>query len=361
MFNNFKRKRIANLENQNLENTSTKPVKNIIFRLFKLSIWIILIILFLTYNSYNNFKEEILVSQKTFIEINSWDNYYYIAEKLNINSRFLKTYIKNNNPDYNLMAWNFYIRENAKVSDILEDLQKPIILDQIDITILEWWNIYDIDYYLTNKKLINKGEYINYVTSNEKIEALKEYFPFIEWLETLEWFLYPDTYTVNSNPFKINQFVIKQLENFEIKVYNKILKNLSNKEIEDLVNLSSIVEKEERNSNEKATVAWILKKRLDNWWMIWADITVCYPYKLTSEECKMVVTKYLNIKTDYNTRQMRWLPKTPIWNPTYETINATLNYKETNYWFYLHDTVTGKIYYAETNEWHEQNKRLYLR
>ena len=58
---------------------------------------------------------------------------------------------------------------------------------------------------------------------------------------------------------------------------------------------------------------------------------------------------------------MTWLPKSPIWNPSYETINATLNSKTTPYYFYLHDTQTSKIYYWKNNAEHERNKNLYLR
>ncbi|MBT3726328.1 hypothetical protein HOG21_01105 [bacterium] len=36
----------------------------------------------------------------------------------------------------------------------------------------------------------------------------------------------------------------------------------------DLINLASIVEKEEKNPEEKSSVAGILKKRLDSEWMI---------------------------------------------------------------------------------------------
>ncbi|MDR1987863.1 MAG: hypothetical protein LBQ24_03770 [Candidatus Peribacteria bacterium] len=68
--------------------------------------------------------------------------------------------------------------------------------------------------------------------------------------------------------FKINEFVIRQLETFETKVYDKILQNLSVNEINNLVNLASIVEKEEKNINEKPIVAGILKKRFDNGWQI---------------------------------------------------------------------------------------------
>jgi UPF0755 protein len=339
---------------------------NPFLRIFQLSILIFIIIWFFIYKWYSDFKTDILVEKEIVIEVKEWEIIQDLADKLGINRNYLKIYLKKNNPDFELIVWNFKIEENSNIEEVLKWLQKPIILDEISITILEWWNIYDIDEYLTNKKLIEKGEYINYVNNPEKIKALTEFFTFIKWLNTLEGFLYPDTYKVISNNFKINVFVIKQLENFENKIYNKIFtenekQKYDNKTIEEVINLASIVEKEEKNLDEKATVAGILKKRLNEWWMIWADITVCYPHELTANACKMVVTKYINEKSEYNTRTMQWLPKTPIWNPSFETINATLNSKDTSYWFYLHDSVTWKIYYAETNAQHEQNKRLYLR
>lgn len=325
--------------------------------------FIIFVIIFSWYHyiNYNKFINESLISNDIIIEIKSGDNFSNLWNKIEeLNNNYYKYYIKNNTPNFELQAWSYKLNSWSNINDIILSLNKPIN-DEISITILEWWNIYDIDEALNKKWLIDAWEYINYVTDKEKINALKEFFPFLWDIETLEWFLYPDTYMVSISPFKINNFVIKQLETFEIKVYEKILKNLDTKTITDLVNLASIVEKEERNNNEKPTVAGILKKRLNAWWMIWADITVCYPHKLTSEECKFSVTKYLYDKNDYNTRQMVWLPKTPIWNPNFTTINATLNHKETPYWFYLHNVSSWKIYYAETNLEHEQNKARYMK
>ncbi len=37
---------------------------------------------------------------------------------------------------------------------------------------------------------------------------------------------------------------------------------------------------------------------------------------------------------------MLGLPLTPISNPSFETIYATINSKKTPYWFYLHNTKT---------------------
>jgi UPF0755 protein len=152
------------------------------------------------------------------------------------------------------------------------------------------------------------------------------------------------------------------LKNFRAKIINSgLISDMWSIELFDIITLASIVEKEERNSSEKSTVAGILKKRLDEWWMIGADITVCYPFRLTAEECKLSVTKYLYEVNDYNTRQKTGLPAGPIWNPSFESINATINSKDSEYYYYLHDTLTGQIYYGRTNAEHDRNKQLYLR
>lgn len=343
----FKSNRVWQLKNQN---PIIKILKFIIF------VWIMYFFVLIYW--YSNFKSDTLVDKETFIKMEEWETMDNIPEKLGINYDYFKVYTKLNKVELELKAWSYRIKEKSDIKQIIESLKKPVFMWEINLTLLEWWNIYDVDEYLVNKWLIKKWEYIDYVTNSEKIQKLTEFYTFIKWLNTLEWFLYPDTYTIDSGNFKMNNLVTKQLDSFETKVYKKILSNLNNNEIEKLINLSSIVEREERNNDEKATVAWILKKRLDNNWFIWADATVCYPHELTAQECKMVVSKYIKEKSDYNTRTMKWLPKTPIWNPSFDTIDATLNYKKTPFWFYLHDR-NGEIHYAETNAEHEENKSRY--
>lgn len=369
---------------RNNKNQKKKWGKVIWIILFIIIIWIIFYAVF----SYKSFKTKILVQNDLIVKIEAWDNFNNLSKKLNeikeLGSWQYSLYMKNNKPDYQLWVWNYKIKWGSNIQWVIKWLKTPITND-INIVILEWWNIYDIDKCLSDpgsflyekdskeytcmykndwwervylkEPLIETWEYISYVTNKEKIDALKQYFPFIDKQETFEWFLYPDTYKVDWINFKINEFVIKQLETFEVKVYEKLLTNYNPEKITEIVNLASIVEKEERNPKEKSTVAWILKKRLNSWWMIWADITVCYPHELTSNECKMVVSKYINEKSDYNTRTMTWLPKTPIWNPSYETIEATINDKKTDYWYYLHNVSTWKIYYWKTNAEHEANKQ----
>lgn len=361
----FRKKRIENIEidNISINNFEIKNKKSSLsFRFIKLIIWLGIIFYAYYYFSYSSFLNKELVKDNLMLNIEKTDTLSNLWNKIEeLDNIWYKIYLRKNNPDFQLREWTYLIEWWSNIEDFLESLNKPLISEE-NVTILEWWNIFDIDKYFSDKWLIKSWDYINYVTNSGNIKVLSERFKFLDKnLTTLEWFLYPDTYRILANNFDIWTFVSRQLVNFENRVYNSILKNYDTKKIVEIVNLASIVEKEERNINEKPTVAWILKKRLNAWWMIWADITVCYAHKLTSDECRLSVTKYLYDKNEYNTRQMRWLPKTPINNPTFETINATINHKETKYWYYLHSVSTWKIYYAETNAEHERNKVNYMK
>lgn len=342
------------------KNLHFEKKQNIWFRIFKLMIWLTIIISIVFYYQYSQFKTEVINKEEQIIKITEDDNFYNLWEKFWINNFYYKIYLKNNTPDFELQQARYLIPKDANIEQIIKSLKTPITPEEINITVLEGWNIFDTDEMLTKKGLIGKWEYIKYTENIEKIVALTKFFPFIEWLTSLEGFLYPDTYTIDTSNFKINNFVILQLETFENKVYNKLFKNtqISTSDQQDVINLAAIVEKEERNPNEKSTVAGILKKRLNAGWMIGADITVCYPHRLTSQECKLVITKYIAEKSDYNTRTKRGLPKTAIGNPSFETINATLNDKDTPYWFYLHNIKSWKVYYWKTNAEHTANKKF---
>jgi cell division protein YceG involved in septum cleavage len=75
----------------------------------------------------------------------------------------------------------------------------------------------------------------------------------------------------------------------------------------------------------------------------------------------MNLSKYIGEKNEYNTRTMIWLPKTAISNPSFESVNAVINSKDTPYYYYLHDTTNWQVYYAKTNEEHIKNKKLYIK
>lgn len=79
-------------------------------------------------------------------------------------------------------------------------------------------------------------------------------------VSSLEGFLYPDTYNVAKDKPLIPQLVNKQLQGFQTRVRSKISEPV---DFYKTLILATVVEKEERNNDNKATVAGIFLKRLE--------------------------------------------------------------------------------------------------
>lgn len=324
----------------------------------KLILLILLIVPIYFLYSYNSFKSAVLTPEEKILEIKKWDTYRSLANKFDLNADYLKAYLKLNPPSKDLQAGNYKLKKWLNIDGVIESLKNPITNDK-QITILEWWNIYDIDNLLSKDDYIKAWDLIS--LNKEKLDKYKKEYAFLSSTETLEWFLYPDTYSINPNNFKLEDFIKTMLENFDKKVITELEINPKDTDLYDNIILASIVEKEEKSVKEKATVAWVLKKRMKENWFIWADATVCYPYELTFDECTPAfIWNHIQDNNEYNTRNKLWLPKTPICNPSADSIEAVYNAKNTPYYYYLHDE-NWQIHYATTNEEHVANKMLYIK
>ncbi len=246
-------------------------------------------------------------------------------------------------------------------SEFLQNLASKPKINELNFTILEGRSIYDIDDSLAKKGLIQRGEYRDATRYNMEIRIAK--FPFLAsaWnIKNLEGFLMPDTYRIRENKI-IDDLITLQLKNFEKKVRTPYISEIKNHKLDlyKLVTLASIVEKEEKNSNNKSTVAGIFMNRIDKNMLLWADITLCYNFKKPYTSCtsKLINEKVYDKSNPYNTRMNGGLTPTPIGNPSAETILSVLNYKKTPYLYYLHNVKSWQIYYGKTLEEHNKNKQ----
>ena len=339
-------------------------------KFFKILFFLWIIVWWYFYIWYVNFWNKVLFSEDTIFEVQSGDTYRKILPELTWDEALSWIFIRQNKEGLqNLQKWEYFIPAGTTLENLFWYLERPLY-DETSLTILEWWNIFDIDRMLTSAELINAWEFIDYTTNCELFCTHKEDFAFIADAETLEGFLYPDTYAINLNTFTLADLVNRMLRNFQAKVIDTgIITNMGSIEILDVINMASIVQKEVSFTGktdaeiyqEASKVAGILLKRHREWWYIGADATVCYPHWLPTQDCTpREVVQYLYDRNEYNTRQMVWMPRGPIANPERRIIEATVNPTESEYYYYLH-APDWQIHYAITNAWHEENKRRYLR
>lgn len=159
-----------------------------------------------------------------------------------------------------------------------------------------------------------------------------------------EGYLYPDTYllhkpkeTGKDSAYKIANRLIdtfyektKSLKNNE--KYQKILG--SPKELNRLLTLASIVEKETRLEEERPVVAGVYYNRLKLNMILQADPTVIYG--LGQNFNGQLLKKHLQDKNNpYNTYQHMGLPPTPICSPSLSAIKASLKPAEHGYLYFV--------------------------
>ncbi len=174
-----------------------------------------------------------------------------------------------------------------------------------------------------------------------------------------EGFLFPDTYLIPKDASAGE--VIKILrKNFDQKIKN-LLPDIqkSGLELEEVIILASIVEREARYEEDRPIVAGILIKRWQNGWPLQVDATVQYVLGEEGDWWPKVRKVDLKIDSPYNTYSYSGLPPAPICNPGLSAIKAVVYPKQTDYWYYLSDK-EGKMHYAETLDKHNQNISNYL-
>jgi len=200
------------------------------------------------------------------------------------------------------------------------------------------------------------------VTVAEVAETLEDKMPsfprdrFLEIAKKKEGYLFPDTYFFlpNTNP---KQIVKVMEENFHEKTKD-IRRNIQNTEktLEEIVIMASIIEKETIEYADMKLVSGILWERIN----IGMPLQVDAPFVYSIGKNSFTLT-YDDLETDspYNTYTNRGLPPTPIANPGIRALDAAVNPKESSYLFFLSD-MQNNMHYAEDFEEHKRNKRLYL-
>lgn len=248
-----------------------------------------------------------------------------------------------------IQAGFFKLSPNMNAGEIAEALTKAYVR-QVRVTIPEGLRSEEINFIL-EKAFKN--------IPDKKYSSVE----FTSLSKNKEGRLFPDTYDFALAATTSD--VVNKLSNRFDDVINSL--KIPATQLNNVVILASLLEREAANSTEMPLVAGVIAKRLENGWPLQIDATV--QYALTSKSCKKIECNWwpkdlssadIRFASPYNTYQNKGLPPTAISNPGKEALSAAADPVQTSAWFYLHD-LNGKIHFADTIEQHNQNICTYLK
>lgn len=299
-----------------------------------LIILLLIIVIALASVFISTIKKPLKISQSEVVNVEEGDSFYSIINSLSnekkIKSPFIiKIYAKLTGLDLEVVPGSHTLEKGMSVKDIAKTLKDTNNANAITITIPEGFNIEDIATRVEEKGICTKDEFLSAVKSYPLPSYVKDN---PDKRYNLEGFLFPDTYNfeIGVEPEYIIETMIKRFE----EVWNEITEGLDIKEddIEKIINVASIIEKEARVDEDRPLIASVIYNRLEQDMPLQIDATVIYAHGYYIENVR---NRHLAIESKYNTYLHKGLPVGPICNPGAPSIKAALNPDNTNYLFYL--------------------------
>lgn len=293
-------------------------------------------------------------TEKIIFEVEKGSSAKIIADNLDaadliVSDKSFERTVEKEGLDGSLRYGRFVLSPNMTLREIITVLTSQGT-GEMAFTALEGWTIEDMDAELTEMGLIGAGAF------SECSKTCEFDYDFLEDDESLEGYLFPDTYFIDGSTFSTENLITMMLNNFDAKLTDEMTAAIESagRSLSETVNVAAMVEREVRTEEDLPIVAGIIWKRYDNNWYLGIDATLLYV-----QDDNEITAEDLADETPYNTRTNIGLPPTPISNPGLASLMAAIYPKESEDYYYLTDS-EGAVHYAKTNEEHEANKAKYL-
>lgn len=329
-----------------------------------LYIFIILLILglFLSYKYYTESLEAVSSKDENPINIDipSGSSVREIGEILEENNLIkdkwvflLKTKISDIKPSFK--AGNYDLNKTMDLEELISCLLKGGKSGTvITFTIPEGYEIKDIAKKLDEEGVIDLEKFTELASDKGNFENEFVFLKELDKGQSLEGFLFPSTYEVYESHDE-SDVIVKMLCAFE-EVYEKEIKEKISDiglSLNEIVTFASIVEREARVDKERPIMAGVIYNRLKIDMPLQVDATVQYALK---ERKERLLYKDLEIESPYNTYIHNGLPPGPIASPGKESLIATMNPLEVDYFFYvLKKDESGEHIFTKTYEEHKKS------
>lgn len=235
-----------------------------------------------------------------------------------------------------------------EISTVLEQPPKD---DDYTVTIPEGYELRQIADLLEDSGIINREVFLR------EAESGRFDFDFVTQIpqreNRLEGYLFPDTYSFGTDESE-HEIIQRMLENFNNKAMPIINEANSGKSVDEIVILSSVIEREAASDDDRGKVASVFVNRLNKGMKLESCATVQYILK---ERKSVLSTADTQIDSPYNTYRNSGLPIGPIASPGIKSIQAALYPEQTNYLYFMASKDRKTSVFAETYEQHLENMK----
>jgi UPF0755 protein len=223
-----------------------------------------------------------------------------------------------------VQAGEFSLHGQQNPVEILKALinAKPL---QHPVTVVEGLTAKEIATLFATEQWCSESDFLALIHNQEFIQSLG-----LENIDSLEGYLYPDTYHLTRIPKFTAEKIVKTMVQRFMQVWNEL--DADNQTMHDTVILASIIEKETGDASERARIASVFVNRLQKGMRLQSDPTVIYGI----DDFNGNITRDdLQRKNPYNTYVIYGLPAGPICNPGKAALYAALHPADEKYLYFV--------------------------
>lgn len=262
-----------------------------------------------------------------------------------------------------LQAGVYEVDRSMNLPEILDYISNgKVVDDSVSVTFIEGKRLTTYVKQISEIFGYSEEEIMNKLSNKEYLESLIEKYWFLtddilndKLYYALEGYLYASTYQFAKDS-SIETIVSKMLDatGSVLSAYKDEVEQ-GNKNVHEILTMASIVELEGTNSNDRKGVAGVFYNRLKSGDRLGSDVTTYYAAKVEMSERDLYQYEIDDVN-DYNTRPAAMagkLPVGPICSPSRDSIEASINPEEHDYYFFVADK-NKKTYFTKTNAEHQE-------
>jgi len=216
------------------------------------------------------------------------------------------------------------------------------------LVIPEGYNIFDIAAAIQQAGLGSSEDFLKVATTDTAL--IEDLAP---GAKTLEGYLFPNTYEFTRTQS------MEEIAATMVKQFRQVAHEIGlNADVEKIVTLASIIEKETAVPEERPLVASVYYNRMEKKIPLQADPSVIYAELLQGNYSGALHHADMQLNSAYNTYRHPGLPPGPIANPGRTSLEAAMHPAVTDY-FYFVSNGNGQHRFAQSLEEHNRNVAAY--